>query len=220
MNFRAATGGQIKQIIDKVIKAVPADSFSFDEANRFLRDVKMSHEIMMLLRSHSLNEPVKVRVPENALEVLLDLKCEFLVHDELLEFHRVKTWGDKTSQKLLPIFGSLTREENAPKEVHLEAIGFENGTTPQEIVGRLADMGYRPANFIEAVGFLQAKGKTFRNPGRSEGAHGFYVISEPAAPCQISCYREVSRRSVWHIAGIGKDAFKWFSSPDILVAKL
>ncbi len=221
MNYRAATSGQVKQIIDKVVKAIPADSFSFNEAERLLRDGQLAQDIRTLLRRHFLNEPVKVRVPESAFEVLMNLNCEFLTFDELLVSRRVQWFGDEISLKFLSIVGSWKRHESAPKEVFLEVLSFESDKTCKEIIPKLGGMGYRPADFIEASGFLQAQGKTFRNPGRSDGPHGFSVISYTAL-VEFSRHQEIPLGSVWHVTATRTDdpILHSFGPCDVLVAKL
>lgn len=199
MDYKPATVGQVKQIIAKVVAAIPAESFSFHEAERLLRDGQLSHDISVMLRRHSHNDPVMVRVPESAFEVLLDLNCKFQIRDKYLTPRRVAFWRGEPAPMLLAIVGSPKRSETAPKEVFLEVLNFESGKTCQEIALQLSSMGYRSADFIEASGFLQAKGKTFRNPGRSEGCHRFSVILPTAA--QVEFYRngECTQSSVWYV---------------------
>ena len=183
MKSKPATIGQIRQLDRKIMQANPAEALSHDEITRLLRDENLVDEISALLRKHRNTGPIRIIPVGSPLEALVQLCDRFELYDEQLRSHKVSLFTKRNGD--LSDLGALKEALDAfmcpepATESLIEVISFKEYVTNEQIVSKLAGMGYRPANLQEAVGFLQARGKTFCNAGRipNVGVHGFVIIS-------------------------------------------
>lgn len=216
MKSKLATTGQIRQLDRKIMQANPAEALSHDEIDRLLRDENLVDEISALLRKHRNTGPVRIVPVESPLEALVQLCYRFELYDQQLRSHKVvpitQRNGDRSDTSVLKYALAAFMCPEPVTESFIEVISFREDKNNEQIVSKLAGMGYRPANLQEAAGFLQARGKTFSNAGciPSVGVHGFVIISGNDS-ASFSRFSEGG----WTIAtGWG------YYRKDILVAKL
>lgn len=215
MKTRTATIGQIRQLDKVLLNANPTDELSFEEAKCLLRDENLVDEIRSLLRKHKNSEPVRVVPASSPLQKLARLCEGFEPYDEGMRSHKstpISKRGDRERPDVFAGALDIFMSSAPAAESFLEVISFKDDKTNEQIAAKLAGMGYRSADLQEAVGFLQARGKTFCNAGRSPGVgvHGFLIMSEKKL-AQFYRYSEGG----WRVA-IG-----WLDyRKDILVAKL
>lgn len=215
MKTRTATIGQIRQLDKKLLNANPADVLSFEEAERLLRDENLVDELWALMRKHKYTESVRVVPASSPLQTLVCLCDVFELYDKDLRSHMSIPTSQRVGKGSLDVFAGELDVFMSPApaaESLLEVISFKPDRTNEQIAAKLADMGYRSADLQEAAGFLQARGKTFCNAGRSSGlgVHGFIIMAEKKF-AQFYRYPE----------GGWKVATGWrHYSKDVLAAKL
>ncbi len=218
MDYRPATPGQIKQINTKVLQAVPVEAFSFEEAERLLRDHRLAHDVACLLRRHQANIPIPVIPSSRPLDDLKDLITKFVYLDARLDAYEVDLEQPKTT--CTKAFLDEIQAMNSPVsgESELEVVEFMPGTPFKDITLSIQKMGCREATLNEAVGYLQARGRTFKNISKADcdDWNGFVVIGGQG--CVE--FERSSNNGCWEMILTDKDATRAFLRTDVLVAKL
>lgn len=223
MERSSATPGQILQIIAKVLSAIPAGAYSFDEAEGLLSDGKLRNDLAALLRRHRHNGRVGVRVPSNAINTFIQLCCSFAYIDPLGD--EVSTDLEQKNRApdliLRSLIDNLTQARPEEAMSKLEIISFEVGTPQDDVLGQLKGMGCRPADACEAAGFLQARGKSFRNVGKQQAPYTFQIIGEKTMQTlEFSTHDEPGRNRSWAVTGFRYKLLTASLANEILVAKL
>jgi hypothetical protein len=217
------TPGQLKQLICKLIAAVPANAISFAEMERLLRDGKLQRDIAERLRRHSSDEPISVLPPEDALAALrYIIGINFVYYQDVNRPVEESILGHESDPfTMRGLIKRLSRTRTKPAPATLEVISFEVGIQQIEVVARLNELGYRSADACEAAGFLQARGLRWRNPGKQNAPYTFQIMDEKGiSTLEFTTHDEPGHKRQWTLTGCEFDVFHGFLPNEILAAKL